>query len=1093
MSILQYLKESFRRKRARRVTREYPARVDHFHFDRLGEIEFANWDNPLYAPIELRSQMVDFFRQFIREGDMVIDIGANIGDTTVPMALCAGASGLSLGFDPNPYVYKILQKNATLNQGRVNIVPVPYAISSQEDEFYFISSEASFSNGGISPTKESKHGKFVHPEKIRGVNLKHFLEENYRQWLPKFSFIKIDTEGYDKEIIKSISDLLSGHKPVIVAESFGKSTDEEKMELYDVIAKMGYATETEARPLLPSSLYAPIEGEQASDPFGDAPWVVGEHARRRGLEVPGRLVASAKSWLSYAQVDRTAAILPWGGGEEAPHISPVEASAQVLRHVRRVWNQAFPADLLEDQEVVLTVPASFDEAARELTMDAAKSAGLAVRLLEEPQAAFYDFMHGAGTDALSKKGGALVLICDVGGGTTDLSLIRVSKSEITRVAVGHHLLLGGDNMDLALAHTCEGRLGDKKLDPARFGQLVLACRAAKEKLLGPRPPKDAAVTVVSAGAQLVGGTMTTRIDREEAARIVLDGFFPEVAKDARPERARSALVAFGLPYERDVAITRHVAWFLARHAEGEGPSAVLLNGGIFRAKSVGERLVSVIEQWGGPKPKVLPHADPDLAVARGAVVYGLSRYGHGVRIEGGAARGYYVGIGDHRGVCVVPRGAKEGVVHVATGREFALVVGRPVRFDLFASDDAAVHVPGEAVDIDDERFHALPPVAASFEPSRNAAELKVALEGELTPVGTVDLACVEIGPESPRRFRLAFQLRGAGGEAVKTEPNRPRSTIPPPSQSRRRDEAIEAIARVFAKGRKEATPREVKDLVRELERLLGDRASWTTPVARDLYDELWRHRGSRRRSPGHERIFWLLAGFCIRPGFGDPLDAMRISALAPLFVDKLAFPDVARGWQAFWIAWRRAAGGLDEAAQIAIRDTADPFLATEWRGKKPKVTPAALDDLRELASSLERVPAARRSELGEWLVERTWTDRDPRLWSAIGRIGARVPTYASVHHVVPGVVAQRWIEQLLKEKWDQMPTAVQAAVQLARVTGDRTRDIEESVRQKVEKRLIAAKTKEEWIRAVREHVPVAEAERAAFFGEGLPVGLRLLE
>lgn len=240
MGIINYFKRSLRRKKARRITSEYPPRIDVFHFDKIGDIEFANWDNPLYAPIELNPQMVDFFKQFIKDGDLAIDIGANIGDTTVPMALAAGVSGLTLGFDPNPYVYKILEKNATLNTGKVNIVPVPYAISKEEEEFYFISSEASFSNGGISPTKESKHGKFIYPNKIKGVNLEKFLEEKYSQWLPKFSFIKIDTEGYDKEIIKSISDLLSKYKPTIIAESFGKSTNEEKTELYEVIERMGY-------------------------------------------------------------------------------------------------------------------------------------------------------------------------------------------------------------------------------------------------------------------------------------------------------------------------------------------------------------------------------------------------------------------------------------------------------------------------------------------------------------------------------------------------------------------------------------------------------------------------------------------------------------------------------------------------------------------------------------------------------------------------------------------------------------------------------------------------------------------------------------
>jgi FkbM family methyltransferase len=240
MSIITYIKESFRRKKARRVTQIYPAKIDSFDLGNEGVIQFANWDNPLYTPIVLTQNMVDFFKQFIKKGDLVIDIGANIGDTTVPMALAAGPTGITLGFDPNPYVFTILEKNATLNKDRQNIVPLPYAITVTEEEFYYVSSEASFSNGGIAPTKDSKHGKFFHHEKIKGINLKSFLEEKYSDRINKFSFIKIDTEGYDKEIIKSISDLLAQYKPTIVAESFGKSSDEDKLELYDVIEKLGY-------------------------------------------------------------------------------------------------------------------------------------------------------------------------------------------------------------------------------------------------------------------------------------------------------------------------------------------------------------------------------------------------------------------------------------------------------------------------------------------------------------------------------------------------------------------------------------------------------------------------------------------------------------------------------------------------------------------------------------------------------------------------------------------------------------------------------------------------------------------------------------
>ncbi len=238
--MIKYFKDSFSRKIARRITKDYPAKIETFNVDGFGKVEFANWDNPLVIPRELDSNLISFFKQFIKEGDFCIDIGANIGDTTVPMALCNGKDGITLGFDPNPYVYKILEVNASLNIDKTNIVPVPFAISEREEEFYFISSEASFSNGGISTDKSTKHGKFIHPDKIKGVNLEDYLNENYKNWLPKFSFIKIDTEGYDKEILKSIRGLIKQFMPTIVAESFGKSTDAEKIELYEVIEQMGY-------------------------------------------------------------------------------------------------------------------------------------------------------------------------------------------------------------------------------------------------------------------------------------------------------------------------------------------------------------------------------------------------------------------------------------------------------------------------------------------------------------------------------------------------------------------------------------------------------------------------------------------------------------------------------------------------------------------------------------------------------------------------------------------------------------------------------------------------------------------------------------
>jgi molecular chaperone DnaK (HSP70) len=865
--------------------------------------------------------------------------------------------------------------------------------------------------------------------------------------------------------------------------------------------------------LFPSALYAPLEGEHRDDPFGDVPWVLGELAKRRGAEVPGRVVVSSKSWLVHAGVDRTAPILPWGSDGSCPQVSPVEAAARILGHVRSTWDAEQPEARLADQDVVLTVPASFDEVARELTLEAATRAGLSPKLLEEPQAAFYDWMARAGREGLTSLlettgGEALVLVVDVGGGTTDLSLVRASAPGVVeRVAVGPHLLLGGDNMDLALAHAVEPRLGgqDARLDAPRFAQLVGACRAAKELLLGAAPPEDAPVTVLGAGASLLGSTRTTRVVREEAERLVLDGFLPVVPSDARPQRARGALVGFGLPFERDPAITRHIAAFIARHTtEGARPNAVLYNGGVFRAARIAERLSDVLAAWRcGEAVLSLPGADPDLAVARGAVVYALARLGRGLRIRGGSARGYFVGVDGElqRAVCVVPRGAEEGVAHAARGRTFALALGQPVRFELLASDGVNAQ-PGDVVEVDEERFERLPPLATKVEgrsgedgtsaapPRRGPHQtVRVAIEGELTAVGTLDLACVSLD-DRRSRYRLAFQLRETASPAPAAS-MRPPSSIPP---SRRLAPGLDLVERAFGKPRTDSTGREAKDLLRDLERLLGERAQWTTETNRALFDVLAPNARGRRRTADHERVFWLLAGYCARPGFGDARDTERVASLAALFDERLAFPAEARGWQQFFIAWRRVAGGLAEEAQTHIRDFVDPYLAPPEAGlKKPKKPALSVDDALDMASSLERVPPARRADLGAWVLERTWTDRDPRLWAAIGRIGARVPAYASAHHVVAPHVAERWLDHLLREKWGTVPTAAACAVALARRTGDRARDVGDRVRREVEQRLTAVGADESWVRAVHEVVPVAASERVAFFGEALPMGLELVQ
>jgi molecular chaperone DnaK (HSP70) len=907
-------------------------------------------------------------------------------------------------------------------------------------------------------------------------------------------------------------------------------------------------TEIEGLALLPSCLYAPIAGEVEQDPT----WVAGEIARRRGGEVTGRFVASAKSWLSHGGVDRTAPILPWGTADEtAPKISPVDASARLLQHVVEAWDDAHPEDPLALQEVVLTLPASFDDVARELTIRAAEIAGLRPTLLEEPTAAFYDAMRDVEAIREHVPQGSeerTVLVCDIGGGTTDLSLMAIAFAPKTaggftvrRVAVGRHILLGGDNMDLALAHLAEPRVAgaSRHLEASELAQLVLACREAKERILAGRAD-EARVTVLGRGSKLVGGARSTTLTKEEVERVVLEGFFPadvEVEAGAR----RGAIVAFGLPYERDPAITRHVRQFLARHAAEipRGiPDALLLNGGVFHATPITRALRGAIGAWAGKgtgaragSVAILASGDPDLAVACGAVRYGFARRGLGVRVESGASRGYYValapevraqrgrqpegpmteGSSDKRAVCILPRGAKEGVRYDAEGRTFELVVGKSVRFDLYASDvarddaGALVTLDGAEGDADAEggaAYERLPPVVARLAASGKEASVLVKLGGELHTTGQLELSCAEItradASREGRRFRLEFQLRDAAGSKIAPPTSLSPPSLAPASASTRPamaasklEQADKLLDKVFGK-KADATPRETKDVVRDVEKVLGDRLTWTMETCRAVADRVLANTGARRRSPAHERVFWMLLGFCVRPGFGDPGDPARIERAFPLFEGRLGFPNEPQGWQQFFIAWRRLAGGLTETMQEGLRDAMDPIVAPKEAGlKPPKRIPEHGGELMLMLAALERVPVARRVALGEWIVEKTWTDDDSRLWTAIGRIGARVPVYASVHHVTPPRSAEAWLERLLRLRWESVSTAPHAAVQLARVTGDRARDVSERLRKEVEKRLVATNAKQTWIQSVRELVEVGEEERVAMIGEGLPIGLKL--
>jgi hypothetical protein len=885
--------------------------------------------------------------------------------------------------------------------------------------------------------------------------------------------------------------------------------------------------ELAARQLLPSVRYHPAVGEL--DPASlQLPWttaaesagfqpVIGLYARELGAQVPGRLVASAKSWLSHTGVDRSAAILPWGAGDDVARVSPLEASASYLAHVHAAWNARFPDSPLNQQDLVLTIPASFDEGARALTVEAACLAGLpSPRLIEEPQAAFQDWLFRH-RDRLANELGSsrLVLVCDVGGGTTDLSLIQVAADEnggaptLTRIGVGDHLMLGGDNMDLALAHLVEQRLGGgERLSAARFSQLVQRCRTAKEQLLAPDAPDSVKVTLLGAGSRLVGAARSVELGRGEVERLVVDGFFPAADILDEPRRRRTGIVEFGLPYPADPAITRHLLAFLRRHASATrtalGPAApadgalpipdtLLLNGGVFRAGPLAARLEAALAGWRGKGLRVLHNDAPDLAVARGAVAYGIARTrGTGPAIGGGSARSYFLVLEDGaatRGICVLPRATETAREVHLPAHSFALRLGQAVRLHLASSIGDTAWQAGDLVDLAGEDFIRLPPIAARLASPHGSrqTEVTVRLTTTMTEVGTLEMHCVSAN-DATQRWLLAFQLRGDTAETSAD------ASVAPPAPSTHLDGALALIERVFGVQSQQIEAREVRGLRARLEKLLGPREDWDMPLLRALFDALMQRASRRRRSAEHERTWLNLTGYCLRPGFGATLDEWRITQLFGIFGQGIQYVQESRNWSEWWTLWRRASGGLDEAAQLEVLEVLAGHLELSGNTRHARdPVQGSYDDMVRLAASLERVPAMHRIEVGKWLLERLQRPAEKaHSWWAVGRVGARESLYGSAHTVVPADIATGWLDAILALDWKRVEPAAFAAAQVARLTGDRSRDLPPERRDEVVRRLTAIRAPQSWIAMVRDGTRLDEAAQRRSFGEALPPGLRLI-
>lgn len=875
------------------------------------------------------------------------------------------------------------------------------------------------------------------------------------------------------------------------------------------------------RELLPSFLYRPGQHDL---PAGAAalPWdkaaadIVGEFARDHGGKVPGRLVSSAKSWLCHAGVERTAPLLPWGAPPDVPKLSPLETSARYLRHLADAWNHSIAkkdSERLENTPVVLAVPASFDDVARTLTVEAAKQAGLTkIVLLEEPQAAFYCWRHLADErEAKRMQPGMSCLVVDVGGGTSDFSLIAAVEEggelSFVRQAVGDHLLLGGDNMDLAIARMVEGQIPAGTLDAGQFAALAQACRHAKERLLGPNAPSQETVTVVGRGRRVVGGAVSAQLTAAVVQRIIFDGFFPMVQPGDAPQRAaRTGLHEMGLPYVQDAAVTRHLAAFWRRHlADAAPPEAILFNGGVFQPLSVQRRLLDAIR----PLYKAANKADPqmlsspslDLAVALGAAVFGWIQHTGGRAIGGGTARSYYVEIsGGHAGkemtvLCVVPRHQDEHV-EVAIGEPVLdLAVGEPVVFPLWTST-ARDDPPGTMLQVSPGQLRRLPALQTILKAGKRAGagpkRVPVTLAARTTAIGTLELSCV--AQDGGHRWRLEFSTRDLveddDDDTVETPGAAVMGSLLPESDVA---PSFKLISDCFNHGT--ITP---DALTKALEESLDlPRDQWPGTVCRRLWEPLTEVAPERRQTPAHLARWYNLAGYCLRPGYGEALDRFRVGALWRLLhaaKPGQPAPPEPVGADA-WIMWRRVAGGLTVACQKTLFDRLRPALL----GGKGKVDykPGANEqaEMWRCAASLERLDPKTKTALGESLIKSIGQKATPTytFW-ALARIGARSLSYGPLNATLHPDIVSSWLERLLPfapgHESERLGWCFCLA-EMARRTGQRALDVDENHRQSVAATLKSAAAPRDWQNMVIAVSPRTAAEQAQILGDTLPVGLHL--
>jgi molecular chaperone DnaK (HSP70) len=884
-------------------------------------------------------------------------------------------------------------------------------------------------------------------------------------------------------------------------------------------------TTTEAA-TLPSFLYLPEEGgaaELAGAGGERGQWIAGALARRRAAETPGRVTHSAKSWLCHHAADRTQPFLPWGSDEIVPEhkISPVRAQALILNALMQAWDRRFAAAggdfRFVAQAITVTVPASFDVVAQRLTLAAAAEAGYpaSVRLLEEPQAAFYRWLegHDAGRALWRRLASGdtetgHVVVVDVGGGTSDFSLFELRRPAldgvpaIRRIAVSDHILLGGDNMDLALAHLVEARLNGAggKLGAAQWNALVARCRDLKEAVLASEGPQDEtfSLAIAGRGAGLVAGALSARITRGEVTAAVVEGFFPACDAAERPRQVMGALREWGLPFAADSAITRHLADFLRDRPPAD---ALLCNGGALAPLPLRQRLVAAIGTWqGGQAPVLLENAEPDLAVARGAAWFGKLLHRKAGRIAAGAARAFFLAA--HRPktaakdtaavpalLCILPQNAAPEQRFASAEAGLALRLNQPVRFEVYSSTRHADCTAGSVIDWNPRDFHRLPPLETVATAAGAAARtLPVTLESTMTELGLLQVTCHSAEPSIAQAWPLEFNLRPseqAGEGASPASATEPAIGVTPAALAAAREHIKASFAAPAGRRDKLTATR----LLTSLEKIASlPKAQWSAGLIRALWPALEARMNARATSVEHEETWLILAGFLLRPGFGVALDEARMEALWRLRAAGLSFPGKRIALQAY-ILWRRVAGGLS-------RERQEQLLAGEMEKLRRQAVPPA--ELVRLVGALERLNPALKAELiGRFLdtaraLIAEGKAAEPWL-SALGLLLNRTPLYAGPETVVAPDLVVHAFEAFRHLDWSDPALAELATLFLraARAVENRSLDVPKALRLKIARKLEQSGIQPLRTAKLKEVIPLDRAERQGLYGEALPPGLLL--